>query len=181
MTALPTAIGLGEVRGQLIVADGDERLDAVSEQFIHDVDVELDAFLVRGLLVAGGEDAAPGDGEAVHAKTHFCHEGDVFFPVVVEVDALVTRVVLVIVDAGFGALGDGLAEEEAGVHRAAAAVGHLEGELTRDIHAAVGLEVAREQAAPALAKAALALEVGGGAAPQERIGKLHRCHWHILS
>jgi hypothetical protein len=181
MTALPAPVGLGEMGRELIVADGDERLNAVRKKLIHDVHVKLDSLFVGGVLIARGEDAAPGDGEAVHAKTHLGHEGDVFLPVMVEVDRLMARVVLVVVDAGLGALGDGFAEEEARVHGPAASICHLEGELTRRIHAAVGLEVACEQAAAAFVKAALALEVGGRAAPQERIGKLHRRHEHILS
>ena len=173
----PAVVLLGKVSGHFIVADGDQRLDVLGEQIVDDVLIELQTLFVGGLFVARGEDAAPRDGEAVHAVAHLGHIVDILAPAVIEVHGLMAGVVAVIIDGGDGALGERLAHKEAAVHRGAAAIGHLERDLAWLLLVAVGLEIARKQAAATLTEATLALEVGGGAAPEKTVGDVQCvCH-----
>ena len=69
------------------MADGDQRLDAVFQALVDHPVVELQARLVGPVLLPGGEDTAPGDGEPVHLEAHLGKQGDVLFIAVIVVDA----------------------------------------------------------------------------------------------
>ena len=94
----PAVVLFDQVQRGFVVAEGDERFHAVLFELVEHTVVEGEARLVGGLLVAAGEDARPGDGEAEHLETHLCEQGDVFAVAVVEVDAFQFEVVL----GGFG-------------------------------------------------------------------------------
>lgn len=68
------------------MAQGNERLDAVTVQGIDQLFVELQAGLVGLGILPGGEDAGPGDGEAIDFEAHLGKEGNVLFPAVVVVN-----------------------------------------------------------------------------------------------
>ena len=98
----PAAVLFGEGVGHLKVAQGDHRLDAVLEQLVEQVIVELQACFVGFALVAPGEDAAPGNGGAEALEAQLRKQLHVLFVGVVEVDALVVGVMF----AGQHAVGD---------------------------------------------------------------------------
>ena len=82
----PAAVLFQQGHGQVEVTQSDERLDAVTVQGIDQLFVELQAGLVGLGILPGGEDAGPGDGEAVDFEPHFRKEGKVLFPAVVVVN-----------------------------------------------------------------------------------------------
>ena len=90
----PGAVLLDEVDGAVEVRDGHEGLDPVLAAAAEHVLVEGEPGLVGLFLVAIGEDAAPGDGEAKDLKAHLREEGYVLAVVVVEVDSRLGRVVV---------------------------------------------------------------------------------------
>ena len=98
----PALAGLGQMVGHLEVAQGDDGFDAVFEQLIKQIVVELQSGLVGLGFVAPGEDAGPGDAGTETLETHLRQQGHVFLVVMVEVDGLVVGVVL----AGLHAVGD---------------------------------------------------------------------------
>lgn len=135
------AVGAREVQRDLEVAERDDGLDAVLEQLVEDLVVELQALFVGLELVALGEDAGPSDGGAEALQPHLGEQLDVLAEVAVEVDSLVVRVELVGVDG----LGD--------------PAGHPVG--------ARGEHVDHGGALAASVPAAFELVRGAGAAPQE--------------
>ena len=78
--------------GQLVVADGDQRLDAVLLAAVKDLVIEFKALLVRLRLHAGGENAGPVDGGAEGLEAHLGEESNVLLVVVVEVDGLMAGI-----------------------------------------------------------------------------------------
>ncbi len=78
--------------GYLIVAERDERLDAVLLALVEDGVVEGETFLVRLRIVAVRENAAPVDGETEAFEAHLAEEGDVFLVVMIKIDRLMRRV-----------------------------------------------------------------------------------------
>ena len=149
--AAPGAVLLDEVDGAVEVRDGHEGLDPVLAAAAEHVLVEGEPGLVGLLLVAVGEDPAPGDGEAKDLEAHLREEGYVLAVAVVEVDARLGRVVV-----------PGLEVEHA--PQAAAHVVALR--PVRD-------DVDVGKAAAALVIASLALVGGGGPSPQEPFWKRH--------
>ena len=89
----PAVVGARQVQRGLIVADGDQWLDAVLLELVEDPVVEGKSLLVGLGLVAEREDTAPGDGEAEDLETHLCEQGDVLGVAVVEVDRLELEVI----------------------------------------------------------------------------------------
>ena len=89
----PAVIGAGQVERGLVVADGDQRLDAVLLELVEDPVVEGQPLLVGLGLVTEREDTAPGDGEAEDLEAHLRQQGDVLGVTVVEVDGLKLEVV----------------------------------------------------------------------------------------
>ena len=62
--------------------DGAKRLDARRPEFGDEGSVEGDALFVdRALFI--GDDARPGDGEAIALEAQLLHDGDVFFETVI--------------------------------------------------------------------------------------------------
>ena len=120
----PAAVLFRQGVGHLEVGEGDDRLDAVFEQFVKQVIVELQARFVRLLLVPAGKDAAPGNGGAEALEAQLGKQFHVLLVGMVKVDAGMVGVVF----AGQDAIGDaaGRADAAAGHHVAdagAAAVG----------------------------------------------------------
>ena len=89
----PAVVRARQVQRGLVVADGDQRLDAVPLQFVEDTVVEGQALLIGLGLVSAWEDARPGDGEAEDLEAHLGEQGDVLGVAVVEVDAFELEVV----------------------------------------------------------------------------------------
>ena len=147
----PGAVLLDEVDGAVEVRDGHEGLDPVLAAAAEHVLVESEPGLVGLLLVAIGEDAAPGDGEAKDLKAHLREEGYVLAVVVVEVDARLGRVVV-----------PGLKVEHA--PQAATYVVALR---------PVWDDVDIGKAAAALVITSLALVSSGGSSPKEPFWKWH--------
>jgi hypothetical protein len=70
----------------------DHRRDSSSEEIVNKLDVEIDPGLVDGVIAsAQGDDAAPGDGEAVAFCAGGFEEVDVFGGAVVRVASYVSR------------------------------------------------------------------------------------------
>ena len=82
----PAVVLGGQGQRHLVVAQGDQRLDAQTAHLGEKVLIELQAFLVGFGLLAGGEDPGPGDGDPQHGKAHLGKEGEVLLVVMVEVD-----------------------------------------------------------------------------------------------
>ena len=139
LAALPAVVLLDQVIGHLVVRERHQRLDAVSAAAVKDLVVEREARLVGLQLVAHREDAAPGDGHAVHGEAHLGEERDVLLVAVVEVDAVVVGVEAVRVD-----LDRDLAR---GVHRAPEEVVVYAGPAPVNVPRALEL-VGRRRAAP---------------------------------
>ena len=141
LAVVPAAVLLGKGVGHLKMAQGDHRLDAVLEQFVKQIVVELQTGLVGLLLVPAGEDAAPRDGGAETLEAQFGKQLHIFLVGVVEVDALVVGVKF----AGHNAIGD--------------AAGHTVG--------TAGHHVADGRAAAIGVPAAFQLMGSNGTAPQK--------------
>ncbi|MPM25921.1 hypothetical protein SDC9_72422 [bioreactor metagenome] len=135
-----------------------DRLDAVGEELVEDLVVEGEALLVRLGLQTGRVDPRPGDRHAEGGEPHLGEEGDVLLVPVVEVDA--------------PPLGEH-AFQAAGVGRVQVCAGDLEGEVVgavADLRLVTG-EVGGRQALAALVVRSLDLVGGGGASPEEILGK----------
>ena len=95
LAARPAVVAAHELVGQLVVREGDERLDAVCEAAVEDAVVEGHARLKRLVLEARRVEARPVDGGAQAVEAHLGEEGDVLLVVMVEVDGLMAGVELV--------------------------------------------------------------------------------------
>ncbi|MPN15128.1 hypothetical protein SDC9_162457 [bioreactor metagenome] len=69
-----------------VMADGDQRLDAVLFAAVKHAVVKGKAGFVWGVLGTGGENAGPVDRGAKHLKPHLGKQGNVLFVVVVKID-----------------------------------------------------------------------------------------------
>ncbi len=148
----PAAVMLGQIVGQLVVAEGHERLDALLVASLEHAAVEVEARLIGLGLVAVREDAAPVDGHAVALETHLAKELDVVEIVVIHIHGLVAG----IVTTGQDAVGD----------------------VARCVHRAARDDIGHTEALAVLVITALALIGGGGAAPEE---SFRECHVWLLS
>ena len=92
--------------------DSDERSHVVLLKLGENVVVELEACFVGGIFVSSGENPAPPDGEPVDVAAHFCHEGNIFFVVVVEIDCFVAGIISVVADVGCCSVWDVCGVEE---------------------------------------------------------------------
>ena len=110
LAVFPPPILGGQVQGIFIVGQGDQGLDAVLGQLVKHLVVKGQPLLVGLLLIPPGEDAGPGDGHAVDLEAHLSKQGDVLFPVMVEVGGLVIGI------EGVRLGGDG--DAAGGIHRA---------------------------------------------------------------
>lgn len=68
------------------MADGDQRLNAIFQALVSDLLIERQPCLVGLLILAGGENARPGNREAAALEAHLGKEGNVLFSVVVVVN-----------------------------------------------------------------------------------------------
>ena len=73
----------------LIVAERDQRLDAVLFAFVEHPVVKCKAFLIRLGIIPVREDTRPVDRHAVAFEAHLAEERDVFLIVMIQVDRLV--------------------------------------------------------------------------------------------
>src|SRR5690606_18318005 len=72
------AVALVELVGDVPVGEGDEGGDAGGEQVVAELGVVVDPGLVDGVVAAAlGDDAGPGEGEAVGLGAEGLKEGDV--------------------------------------------------------------------------------------------------------
>ena len=110
----PAAVLFGQVVGHFKMAEGDHRLDAILEQLVEQIVVELQAGLVGGFLVSLGKDAGPGNGGAEALEAHLGKQLDVVFVSVVKINGIVVGVAF----AGQDAVGDaaGYAVRAGGQH-----------------------------------------------------------------
>ena len=178
IAAIPAIEAVGQRERVLIVLKGNKWLDAVLAARLEDILIEGETGLVWLLVVAVGEDAAPLDGEAQALEALLGAEADVLLVVVIEV----TRDVRGIVDVG---IVDRASHRTFGqvLHRAAkaqgklvpAAIGHAEGDLTRDPVSSVGHDVSGGEASATLEDATLVLVGCRGATPKEVLVKTHVC------
>ena len=141
----PAVVLFHQSIGQLVVADGHQRLNAVLLAAVKDPVVELQTLFVGLGLHAGGEDTGPVDGGAEGLEAHLGKEGNVLLVVVVEVDRLMAGVQPVRADGGGDPLG----------HRMGTVGAHIRHAGTLAVHIPCTLEL-----------------VGGtGAAPQKVIAE----------
>ena len=73
---------------QFVVADGDQRFDAVLFAAIEHLIVKFQTLFVGLRLHARGENAGPVDGSSEGLEAHLSEQGDVLFVVVVEINGL---------------------------------------------------------------------------------------------
>ena len=88
----PAVVFFHQRIGQLVVTDGNQRLDAVLLAAVKDLVIEFKALLVRLGLHTGGENAGPVDGGAEGLEAHLGEESNVLLVVVVEVDGLMAGI-----------------------------------------------------------------------------------------
>ena len=149
---------------RVIVAQGDQRLNAVGLALLEHILVEGNALFV-GLFVPGvGEDAAPADGGTEHLVAHLGHQGDILFIMVIEVGAMALGVVV---------LGAGLE----GSFQVSSAVGKLLG-IVRHTYVAVRQAVLNGHALAALVPGTLTLVSGFCAAPEKAFRESITCVFH---
>ena len=79
--------------GQFKMAQRDERFDIVFSQFVKQVIIELQSFLVRFILIASGEDPGPGNRCTEALEAHFRKQSDVFLVMMIEVCRFMVRIV----------------------------------------------------------------------------------------
>ena len=96
----PAVVLFHQSIGQLVMADGDQRLDAVLLAAVEHAVVELQTLLIGFRFPAVGEDAGPVDGGAEGLEAHLSKEGDILFVVMIEINGLVAGVQTVGTDAG---------------------------------------------------------------------------------
>ena len=92
----PAIVLGGQCQRHFVVAQRDQRLDAVLVHLSEQVAVELQALFVRLGFLAGGEDASPCNGNAQHGKAHLGKQLQVFFVMMVEVDAAALGIIGII-------------------------------------------------------------------------------------
>ena len=141
----PAAVLFDQGNGGIKVAQGHQRLNAVLVALIKELLIEAQALFVGLRIIAVGQDAGPGNGQAVAAEAHLGKELDVLLEVVVHVNGFV-----------------------GGVEVLGIAVQHLQlAQRHGEAVGAKGHHVHAGQAAPALVVSALALVGGSGTAPQK--------------
>ena len=156
-----------DIKGRVVMADGNQRLDAVFLELLENRTVEVETRLIRLLLDALGEDAAPGDGHAEHLESHLGKQRDVLLVMMVEVDGLMIGVVLPIQDRSARLFGNGRELGELG----RGAIGHPDGDVAGGIGGADSGHIGARGTAPVDVPSALALIGGRGTAPIEALGK----------
>ena len=125
----PAVVFFHQRIGQLVVADGDQRLDAVLLAAVKNAVVKFQALLVGLALHASGEDAGPVDGGAEGLEAHLRKQSNVLFVVVVEVDGFMTGVQAVRVDVGGHPLRAGVGAVGTHIRYAGAFAVHVPGTL----------------------------------------------------
>ncbi|VFS81923.1 Uncharacterised protein [Raoultella terrigena] len=95
------AIAPGAVLGHQMhrhveVAQGHQRLDIVLFTLLKQRAVEGDPLRIRLLLVAVGEQAAPGNRGAKYAKAHLRHQGDILFIAMIKIDRRMAGIELIV-------------------------------------------------------------------------------------
>jgi hypothetical protein len=88
-----------ECAGQVPVVERDHRLNAVGDEFIHQVFIELQTLFID-LAISVGDDTRPADGEAVGPDIVRSHQGHVFLVPVVAVTGHVAGVAVFHILAG---------------------------------------------------------------------------------
>ena len=121
----PAVVLFHQSVGQLVVADGDQRLDAVLLAAVEHTVVELQTLLIGFRFPAVGEDAGPVDGGAEGLEAHLGKQGDVLFVVVVEINGFMAGVQTVRVDDGGHPLGHGVGAVGAHIGHAGALAVHI--------------------------------------------------------
>ena len=95
--AVHPAVVLGsQCQRHFVVAQRDQRLNAVLVHLGKEVAVELQALLVGLGFLASGEDPGPCDGDAQHGKAHLGKQGKIFFIMMIEVDAAALGIIGII-------------------------------------------------------------------------------------
>ena len=121
IAALPAALVL-ELLGKIPVVESTEGLDAGCEELVEHAVVEVEALGI-GCAGAIGEDARPGDGEAVGFDAERLHQGDVGFVTMVVIIGDVAGIAIVGLAGG---MGEGVPDGDAAavfLHRAFDLVG----------------------------------------------------------
>ena len=121
----PAVVLFHQSVGQLVVADGDQRLDAVLLAAVEHTVVELQTLLIGFRFPAVGEDAGPVDGGAEGLEAQLGKQGDILLVVVVEIDRLMAGVQTVRVDGGGHPLGHGVGTVGAHIGHAGALAVHI--------------------------------------------------------
>ena len=82
------------MHGDVVVCDGDQRLNAVFMAFFKHTAVKRQPFPVGLCIVAVGVDAAPRNGKAQGLKAHLCKQGNILFVMVVKIHRILRRVIV---------------------------------------------------------------------------------------
>ena len=85
-TAVPAIVFFCQIQRRFVMADGNQRLNAVLFALGDHIVIELQALFVGRSVIAIRENSAPCHRKAEHLKTHFCKELDVRLIMVVKVN-----------------------------------------------------------------------------------------------
>lgn len=69
---------------KLLIADDQEMIRS-----------SLQSFLVGSIFFSGRKDAAPANTEAKNIESHLCHQGNIFFVAMIEVNCLVAWIIVI--------------------------------------------------------------------------------------
>ena len=152
--ASPAAVAVHQSQRLVKVAQGHQGLNAITQAGVDHLLIEPQALLVGLRLEARGEDAAPGDREAVALETQLVEQCQVLPPVVVQVNGLAAGEI-------------GILGKSPPVHLTLQ-YGHPVGPPGDGVHHAGTFA--------AFVATTLTLVGGGGAAPEETLGKSSQIH-----
>ena len=94
LPALPGFVLFHQPHGNIKVAQGHQRFNAVLFALFKHVRVKPDPRLIRRLLIPVGEDPGPGDAGAEALKSHLPEEPDILLVMMIKVNGVVGRIVL---------------------------------------------------------------------------------------
>ena len=90
-SAFPGTVFLLQMQRHIKMADGNHRLNAIAKQFINHILIKPESFLIGFCFFSCWENPGPGKRKPITLKAHLCHQGNIFFPVMIHIDRLMRR------------------------------------------------------------------------------------------
>ena len=95
LAALPGAYGFHQMHGRVEMDDGDQGLDPVFFQLIEYAVIEGQSFFIGLFIIAVGEDPGPVDAHTEAFESHFRHQGNVLFVMMIEINTELGGIIVV--------------------------------------------------------------------------------------